>query len=172
MSLRDAVVDFRERAKVLEARLKALSRHAEKVGGGSVHALVEQVDKAAVDALGWVKKVRAAVNRAVKAGANVEVVRAALVDAQARLDKLRVREPRRLRGRALVFDLADLQSRHEGARELEKRRLGAWAQETSRLVRAAGAAASAADEAMAACWRELATRPGGRVRVKTVTIVD
>jgi hypothetical protein len=172
MSLRDAVHELRDRAKVLESRLAALSELTEGIGGGSVHALVDQVDKAAVDALGWVKKVRAAARRAAGAGANGEATRVALADAQHGLDQLRRKEPRRLRGRTLGLDLADLHGRHERSREPGLRRMGAWARDAGTLVRAAGAAARAADGAMAACWRELATRPGGRVKVKTVTIVD
>lgn len=172
MSLRDAVHALRDRAKVLEARLTALSEQTEGIGGGNVHTLVEQVDKAAVDALGWVKKVRAAAKRAAKPGADVEVIRAALAEAQTALNQLRRKEPRRLRGRALGLDLTDLCGRHERAREPGLRRLGSWARDTGPLVRAACAAARATDEAMAACWRELATRPGGRLKVKTVTVVE
>jgi hypothetical protein len=172
MPLRVALIEFRERAKVLEARLTALARQTERIGGGSVHTLVEQVDKSAVDALGWVKRVRAAARRAARPGAGDEAVRTALAAAQYGLDELRRKEPRRLRGRALAADLADLSDRHERARDAGMRRLGAWAREVCPLVRAANAAARAADESIAACWRALASQPGGRVRVRTVTIVD
>jgi hypothetical protein len=172
MSLRVAVLELRNRAKVLEARLEALAEHTERIGGGSVHTLVEQVDKSVVDALGWLKRVRAANRRAIKPGAGAETIRAALADAQQGLDQLRRKEPRRLRGRALAGDLADLCGRHERARDAGMRRLVSWARETGPLVRSVNAAARAADAAMAACWRELASRPGGRVRVQTVTVVE
>jgi hypothetical protein len=172
MPLRVAVLGLRDRAKVLEARLTALAGQTERIGGGSVHTLVEQVDKSAVDALGWVKRVRVAARRAARPGTDEEAIRTALTAAQHGLDELRRKEPRRLRGRALTADLADLCDRHEKARETGLRRLGAWAREVVPLVRAANAAARAADAAMADCWRELASRPGGRVRVRTVTIVE
>jgi hypothetical protein len=85
---------------------------------------------------------------------------------------LRRKEPRRLRGRGLAADLDDLCSRHGRAREAGLRRLGGWAGDTGPAVKAVCAAHRAADAAMAACWRELASHPGGRVKVKTVTVVE
>src|SRR5262245_3444896 len=105
MSLREAVLALRDRTRVLEARLTTLTEQTQAIGGGSLYTLVEQVDKAAVDALGWIKKVRAAVKRAAKAGDQPELVRSALAEAQQGLDQLRRKEPRRLRGRALAQDL-------------------------------------------------------------------
>lgn len=172
MPLRDAILEFRDRVKTLRGRLEALAALTEGVGGGSVHSLVEQVDKAAVDALGWAKAAAKAARRAARRGAGSEAVRLALMDAQHALDQLRRKEPRRLRGRGLGVDLSDLCGRHERAREAGLRRLGGWARETIPLVQQVCAAYRAVEAAMAACWRELASQPGGRLKVKTVTVVE
>src|SRR5262245_43437953 len=147
MSLRDAVLTLRDRAKVLEARLTALTEQTQGIGGGCVHTLVEQVDEAAVAALRWVKQVRSAVGRAARPSTAVEVVQAGLTEAQGGLNQRRRKEPRRLWGRQLGLDLTDLWTRHELAREPGLRRLGAWARDTRPLVRAACFAARATDEA-------------------------
>ena len=140
MALREAVTALRERAKVLEARLVALARATDEIGGGGVHAVVEQVDKATVDARGWVKRVKRAAKRAARDGAGTDEVRAALADAQKGLDELRRKEPRRLRGRALASDLKDLHERHGRVKDAGPRRVGTWAREAGVLVRAVAAA--------------------------------
>jgi hypothetical protein len=170
MPLRDAILELRTRLRALRGGLERLAELTEGVGGGGVHVLVEQVDKSAVDALGWVKAAAKAVHRA--AGASPDAVRTALTDAQHALDQLRRKEPRRLRGRGLAADLDDLCSRHGRAREAGLRQLGGWARDTGPAVRAVCAAHRAADAAMAACWRALACPPGGRVEVRRVTVVE
>src|SRR5262245_41250625 len=105
MSLRGAILELWDRLKVLRTRLEALTELTTGVGGGCVHHLVEQVDKSAVDALGWAKEATKAIRRAAKPRAGLGAIRRHLTDAQHALDRLRQKEPRRLRGRALGVDL-------------------------------------------------------------------
>jgi hypothetical protein len=172
MPLRDAILELRDRLMTLRVRLKALIALTQQAGGGSVHSLIEQVDKAAVDAQGWARAASRAVRRAAEPGARSEAIRLALTDAQHALDQLRRKEPRRLRGRGLATDLDDLCGRHEQARDAGLKRLGLWAKDTKPSVRAVCAAHRAVEAAMATCWRELASGLAGRVKVKTVTVVE
>jgi hypothetical protein len=171
MTLKAALLELRGRTKVLQVRLKVLAESAQRAGGGTVHHLVEQVDKSAVDALGWVQAARKAIRHATRRGATRSDVRHALTEAQAAWTQLRRKEPRRLRGRILTDDLADLCRRGEKAREAGLRGIGEWAKEAIPLVQAASAALRSADEAMSDCWRELASDDTDRRVIVQTTIV-
>jgi hypothetical protein len=145
----------------------------EKIEGRKVgHTVLHEVDMAALDALGWARKARAAAGRAARPGAGVDEVRAALTDAQCALDELRRNEPRKLREKELEVNLAGLCGPPKRGRTADQDWLAKWSEKTAPRVRSVCAALWAADEAMAACWRELASKSAGRVRVKTVTVVE
>ena len=182
MATRAAILVLRARLRALRGRLEVLAQAVaeaqEEMGGEEMHCLMEQVDKTAMDSLGWVKGAAAAVRRAAAAEAPAGEVRAALTDAQHELDELRAKEPCRLRGRALrglLKNLADARDRLPKEREDYPRRVGRWARRAIRQVRSAAAALEAVDDAVADCWRELANAAdpaGKRVKVKTITVVE
>ena len=182
MAMRAAILALRARLRTLRGRLEALAKAVadalEDLRGEQMHCLMEQVDKTAMDALGWVKGAAHAVRPAAAAELPPTEVRSALTQAQHELDELRNKEPCRLRGRALrglLKNLADARDRLPKEPDDYPRRVGRWAKKAIRQVRSAAVALEAVDEAVADCWRELAgaAEPAGkRVKVKTITVVE
>src|SRR5581483_12053564 len=160
MPLRDAVNTLQARLAVLHLSLVRLTDSTQAAGGGSAHNLVEQVDKSATDATGWVRKARLAARRVPAAGP--EETTAALRAVQRALAELRRNEPRHLWGRALAREL----TRVAGS---PPRRglgwLGGWCGEAGKRVRAAAAAKRAVDVALADCLRAAPAGAGQRVQV-------
>jgi hypothetical protein len=166
MAIRAAVLELRHRVLTLQSRLEVLAERVTLAGGPTAHSVVNQVDTAALDALGWVKAMRRAIRSAGRA-ATPALERKALAEARQAAGQLKRKEPGKIH-RVLMADLAELGKTGTKAKKADAK-LMPWATETIPVVRAAAEALRAVDAAMAAC---LAADGDRRVVVKTVTVVE
>jgi hypothetical protein len=166
MSTRAAVLELRHRVLALQARLEELDRRTQRAGGGSVHNLMERVDAAAVDALGWVRGVRKAVRKAAR-GASQAEVSAALSEVRRGLGRLKRNDPAALRNRRVLVELGQLADPKAGGKKVDDG-VRRWAADAVALVRAAAEAMRAVDAALSACL----PADVRRVVVKTITVVE
>jgi hypothetical protein len=125
------------------------------------------VEKAATDAIGWVRKARLATRRVL--AAEPEELQSTLRNVQRPLAELKRNEPRKLWGHDLPRKLVKVAA--SPPRQRGQHWLGGWATEAGKRVRAAAAAKRAVDIAVAECLRTTPGEAGMRVKVKTVTTI-